>query len=551
MIRHHLAAKYRNDPTQAKKISDRVEEELVGLFEQAKKDLEKILPEDKALEYRTNAIPAERLPQYFKKVDETFQYVNERGAEVFGRKLKDGTTVGEIPKAWQQGQVYAGIQLGAPYEVRKVAWEQIGNRIVEGQSDLKKLTDENAGRVRQIIADGIIKERKFGDITRDIVRETDKVGINRAVLIARTETMRAVNDGVLDRYKKSDVQYVKWLAAGDERTCPDCKDLDGKIFPIDEVPPCPKHPSCRCTWTPVVRMPGEKEKEPTPTGILTGEEIRERTLAIAQKQEKERAGLEQRLAKANEEMQVLADRHGQYVKNFFDAKQTGNAGQMAYWEKEVLKVGDECDRYIQLTRGIQTELDGIKATQNKAIHDLLYLREKPIVNYQVGKTSAVYEKNKKALDEGFEFFGRVVKDDPAWKAPVKVNTARSGRAYEKGGEIFISTRSDSKTVAHELGHVMEERSKTVVAAEREFYVSRTKTDPLISMNKATGAHGYRSTEKTKKDTFPDAYCGKDYQGRAYELISIGSGWLKSDPAWFAKTDPEYFSWTVNTLRGVL
>jgi SPP1 gp7 family putative phage head morphogenesis protein len=257
MPHHQLAAKYRNDPTQAKKISDRIENKLVGLFEQAKKDLEKILPEDKALEYRTNAIPAERLPQYFKKVDETFQYVNERGAEVFGRKLKDGTTVGEIPKAWQQGQVYASIQLGAPYEVRKVAWEQIGTRIIEGQSDLKKLTDENAGRVRQIIADGIIKERKFGDITRDIVRETDKVGINRAIMIARTETMRAVNDGVLDRYKKSDVQYVKWLAAGDERTCPDCKDLDGKVFPIDEVPPCPKHPGCRCTWTPVVRMPGE------------------------------------------------------------------------------------------------------------------------------------------------------------------------------------------------------------------------------------------------------------------------------------------------------
>ncbi len=537
-----------DDPTQAKWISDELEEQLTDLFEKAKKELEKILPTG---DEKFHAMPASKLPQYFKRVDTTFQYVNEQGAEVFGERLADGTTVGEIPKAWQQGQVYASIQLGAPYEVRKVAWEQIGNRIIEGQSDLKKLTDENAGKVRQIIADGIIKERKFGDITRDIVREVDKVGINRAVMIARTETMRAVNDGVLDRYRKSDVQYVKWLAAGDDRTCTDCQDLDDKIFPIDELPPCPKHPGCRCTWTPVVRPPGEKGKEPEGSKPMTGEEVRERTLAIAQKHDKERTALEQSLSMAKTEAENLGREHNLTLQNYFDAKKAGNTAQMDYWLKEAQKIGPKCDQVIKTTQEIQHQLDSVKETQNKAIHDLLYLRDKPIVNYQVGKTSAVYTKNKKALDEGFEFFGRVVKDDPAWKNPVKVNTARSGRAYEKGGEIFISTRSNSKTVAHELGHVMEERSKAAVAAEREFYVTRTKTDPLITMNKATGAHGYRSTEKTKKDTFPDAYCGKDYGGRNYELLSMGSGWLKSDPAWFAKADPDYFAWTVNTLRGVL
>lgn len=258
------------DPTQAKWITDECEDQLVELFEWAKKELEKLLPSD---EDKTHATPASKLPQILKKVNLVFQYVNDRGAEVFGEKLEDGTWTGEIPKAYQQGQVYASIQLGAPYEVRKVAWEQIGNRIIEGQSDFKKLTDDTAGEVRRIIADGIIQERKFGDITRDIVRKTETVGINRAVTIARTETMRAVNDGVVDRYKKNGVEYVKWLAAaGDRRTCTECSDLDGRTFEIDAAPPCPKHPNCRCTLIAVVRVkPGETvekwkgdpSKEPT------------------------------------------------------------------------------------------------------------------------------------------------------------------------------------------------------------------------------------------------------------------------------------------------
>lgn len=56
---------------------------------------------------------------------------------------------------------------------------------------------------------------------------------------------RSVVDGTIDGYKEAGVKQVKWIAVDDEKTCHECKKLDGKIFPIDNVPPRP-HYNCRC-----------------------------------------------------------------------------------------------------------------------------------------------------------------------------------------------------------------------------------------------------------------------------------------------------------------
>jgi len=178
--------------------------------------------------------------------------VNEEAEEIIGDAIQKG---------YKQGQVFASVQLGAPYEVRRVAWKEIGARVMECQSDFKGITDETAKQIRGIIAEGIIQERSFGEITRDIVRTVDDVGITRAVVMARTETMYAVNDGVVNRYKTAGVEFLRWLACADEKTCEDCEELDGQEFPIDDLPPCPAHPACRCSWVPVITIPGEEEEE--------------------------------------------------------------------------------------------------------------------------------------------------------------------------------------------------------------------------------------------------------------------------------------------------
>jgi len=79
-----------------------------------------------------------------------------------------------------------------------------------------------------------------------------KTAQQRATLIARTETLRAHNEGRKVFYRQVGVTKVRWLIADDGRTCPACRALNGKVFNIDEVDGPPLHPACRCVASSVV-----------------------------------------------------------------------------------------------------------------------------------------------------------------------------------------------------------------------------------------------------------------------------------------------------------
>jgi len=70
--------------------------------------------------------------------------------------------------------------------------------------------------------------------------------------MARTETMYACNEGAKVRYAQHGIEKVEWLTAWDDRVCPDCAALNGKVFTIAQAPPCPLHVQCRCTLMPVI-----------------------------------------------------------------------------------------------------------------------------------------------------------------------------------------------------------------------------------------------------------------------------------------------------------
>lgn len=61
---------------------------------------------------------------------------------------------------------------------------------------------------------------------------------------------QSVVNGTIDGYKSVGVGKVKWIAVDDEKTCPECRKLDGKVFDIDKVPDRP-HYRCRCVLEPV------------------------------------------------------------------------------------------------------------------------------------------------------------------------------------------------------------------------------------------------------------------------------------------------------------
>lgn len=130
-----------------------------------------------------------------------------------------------------------------------------------------------AGDVNRELSDGIkrviMQAIVEGKGTDDIVRDLGKVVIYkdsfkqagtkvfskaqyRMEMIARTEVLRAHNMGRKRFYSQVGVEKMEWMTMSDERTCPVCGPLDGKIFSADKFPPQPAHPFCRCTNLPVI-----------------------------------------------------------------------------------------------------------------------------------------------------------------------------------------------------------------------------------------------------------------------------------------------------------
>ncbi|MEN6521121.1 MAG: minor capsid protein [Armatimonadota bacterium] len=119
---------------------------------------------------------------------------------------------------------------------------------------------ELASGIKRTILSGITSGKSVRDIVREmgIVIE-DKESFRHAgskvftkaqyrmEMIARTEVLRAHNQGRIKFHSQVGVSRLEWLTMEDERTCPVCGGLDGKVFDTDHFPSQPAHPNCRCT----------------------------------------------------------------------------------------------------------------------------------------------------------------------------------------------------------------------------------------------------------------------------------------------------------------
>jgi len=128
---------------------------------------------------------------------------------------------------------------------------------------LGDVSAELASGIKRTVTNGVLSGKSIPEVARDIGRVVKdqesfrragktvfKTAQRRATLIARTETLRAHNEGRKVFYRQAGVKKVKWLTAQDERTCPVCRPLDGRVFGIDEVEGPPAHPGCRCSVLP-------------------------------------------------------------------------------------------------------------------------------------------------------------------------------------------------------------------------------------------------------------------------------------------------------------
>lgn len=176
-----------------------------------------------------------------------------------------------IDTAYQKGIRDAGNKLdvaGASLESdfisgafnRPVHADAAGLLYTRAFNELDGVTDAMSQRISRSLAQGLIEGLGPMDIARSLAADVDEIGIMRARLIARVETIHAHAEGALNLFEEAKVEGVEieaeYSTAGDEQVCPDCAEYEGRVITIDEAHGLiPMHPNCRCTFIPIVKEP--------------------------------------------------------------------------------------------------------------------------------------------------------------------------------------------------------------------------------------------------------------------------------------------------------
>lgn len=194
--------------------------------------------------------------------------------------------------------------------------------------------DTTLDALKATLEEGLSKGETFDELKDRVGQIYGQEAENRAEQTAVTETFRIANDATKEAWKQTGtVKSLKWYTAEDERVCPWCAPLQGKVVSIDEnffdkgdavtssdgktlsldysdVGAPPLHPSCRCYIRPeeisLAQPPAdEKTEEPARPSIeeVVKAEVEKKTAEIKEAAEKE---IEKIRKSADEKVEALA-----------------------------------------------------------------------------------------------------------------------------------------------------------------------------------------------------------------------------------------------------
>lgn len=183
------------------------------------------------------------------------KYISDAYEKGMGRAFDDVRK----PALAQRLDFYAGTKkefLDSSFR-RPVAANRVKLLASRTLTDLQGVTDAMAQAMSRELVDGMIKGESPRVVARNITKHVDNIGKKRALMIARTETVRAHNEGALDALETLGVTdigvMVEWSTAKDFRVCPECRALQGIVIKVSEARkqvPLPRHPNCRCSYVP-------------------------------------------------------------------------------------------------------------------------------------------------------------------------------------------------------------------------------------------------------------------------------------------------------------
>lgn len=183
---------------------------------------------------------------------------------------------------WNDETIAAAQEAGYRTVSPTVVPQRALKALSSGSLDLITQTSQGIrDAIRQEIALGILEGLPASEVRKRILA-TGLTNIPfwpsveyRAGVIARTETMRAYNSGIVDGIASTGASFVRWLTAPDEAVCPICLPREGVVFRLADVvndpypdaeplPEIPAHPRCRCTVVAEYRRPDGSMIDSTP-----------------------------------------------------------------------------------------------------------------------------------------------------------------------------------------------------------------------------------------------------------------------------------------------
>ena len=123
-------------------------------------------------------------------------------------------------------EMYLAGLLNEPSEVTKYTWET---------ESLRK-----RDRAIESINASLSKTEKDREINKSMRYWSQQNGYYLDII---------ADDMAVMAMKDCGVKYVRWNAENDNKVCGECDSRAGKIYQITRIPP--KHPNCRCWFTPV------------------------------------------------------------------------------------------------------------------------------------------------------------------------------------------------------------------------------------------------------------------------------------------------------------
>lgn len=177
------------------------------------------------------------------------------------------------------------------------------------------------------------------------------------------------------------------------------------------------------------------------------------------------------------------------------------------------------------------------------------------LHVEPGTIEALNAQQEGSARRGIDFVQRVA-GLPSDVKPVNFQQTASDRAFCTRERIALPANADPQTVAHEIGHHLDNHVPGFNQSAREFLAYRVGDEPRVKLNDVT-KRSFDANEFGRKDKFEDAfgdrayYVGKDYDDGFTEITAMGLGELYSDPVGFAKKDPEYVKFLIGLLHGVL